>query len=570
MDFEKNFFAGIFLGLEDSPNKTERKKEMKKKLITLLLAAAMVVSLAACGNSDAGNTAPDSSSPSGTATDDKTPEAETPSGTGSASLEVLNVGIEADCTNFNPWGFSGTGANLVIYSLYQPFVYAKDGVYYPGICKDWEISEDGLIFTGYMFENISDWAGNHITADDVLFSWYNGACAFYPENLDKVKECKKIDEYTVSFEFYDTINLDDMCNTVSRLYIVSQAAYEASDNQFSTDPIGTGRYKLTDYTSGYKITYEKVENWWNEDYEDLYSADYANVDTINWFIITESTQRTLALEQGTIDMCSSISSDDLGEFDNANGYKLFSYDENLSLSLFPNCNEGNICDDVNLRLAIFYAVDNNEILDKVYDGHGTAMYDHAPAWSVGYNTAWESEDNFYTADEGKAAEYLAKSNYDGETIRILTLSTATCQNAAVVIQNELNKLGIKSEISSYDSGTISNYYSDPSGWDLLLYTRPCTIYTVNAIYTTQSQERYKWGGSLNYIFDDEYEALLKTCYGATTTSQENIDKLHEYMVENAYVKGIVNGQASCVIPDNVANVELSWRKSIVPGACIFE
>lgn len=547
---------------------------MKKKIVTLFLAAAMGLSLVACGNSGDNPPAADGT-PSGGQNTVETPaggEQTPPSGAASdsVSIDVLNVGIEADCTNFNPWGFSGTGANLVIYSLYQPFVYAKNGVYYPGICKDWEISDDGLVFTGYMFDNIYDWAGNHITADDVLFSWFDGACAFYPENLDKVKECKKIDDYTVSFEFYDTINLDDMCNTVSRLYIVSQTAYEASPNQFSTDPVGTGRYKLASYTSGYMITYEKVENWWNEGYEDLYPGDYANVDTINWYVITESTQRTLALEQGTIDMCSSISIDDLDEFDGVNGYQLYSYDENLSLALFPNCNEGNICDDINLRLAIFYAVDNNEILDKVYGGLGTTMYDHAPAWSVGYNTAWESEDNYYTTDVDKAADYLAQSNYSGETIRILTLATSTCQNAAVVIKNELEKIGVKTEIASYDSGTISNYYSNPDEWDLLLYTRPCTIYAVNAIYTTQSQERYKWGGSLNYVFDDAYEELLKECYGATTTSQEKIDELHEYMVEHAYVKGIVNGKATCVIPDNITNVELSWRKNIVPGACIYE
>lgn len=545
---------------------------MLKKMIALILALVLCFSLVACGDSGSKDTEkdqPTTSDNSNKENDNEQVSVDEPS-KDSATVEVLNVGIEADCTNFNPWGFSGSGANLVIYSLYQPFVYAKSGEYYPGICHDWEISDDGLTFTGYMFENITDWAGNHINADDVLFSWYNGACEFYPENLDKVKECKKIDDYTVSFEFYDTINMDDMCNTVSRLYIVDQGAYEASENQFSTDPIGTGRYKLTSYTSGYMITYEKVENWWNEGYENLYSGDYANVDTINWYVITESTQRTLALEQGTIDMCSSVNASDLDAFDGANGCQLFSYDENLSLSLFPNCSEGNICDDVNLRKAIFYAVDNSEILDKAYSGLGSVMYDHAPSWSVGYNSAWESQDNYYKADTAKAADYLAKSDYNNETLRILTLSIPKCENAAVVIQNQLKKVGINSEISSYDSGTISKYYSDPEAWDILLYTRPCTIYAVNAIYTTQSQERYAWGGSLNYIFNDEYEALLKECYGATTSSQAKIDELHDYMIDNAYVKGIVNGKAMCVIPDNVKNVELSWRKSIVPGACVFE
>ena len=68
---------------------------------------------------------------------------------------------------------------------------------------------------------------------------------------------------------------------------------------------------------------------------------------------------------------------------------------------------------------------------------------------------------------------------------------------------------------------------------------------------------------------DEYQDLIYNTYLQSGNTKENLDKLHDYIVENCYVMGVVNGKATCVVPENLSEVVMSWRKTITPGACVF-
>jgi len=539
----------------------------------MFLSLAMLVSLAACGGGGAEQSAaPSEQSPAGASAAVESSDAQASQGVSAENLtsvqrDVINVGIEADCTNFNPWSFSGTGANLAIFSLYQPLLQPAGGEYYPSILKSYEMADDGLSMSGEMFDYIYDWAGNHITADDVLFSWEK-ACEAYPQNASLVKEVVKTGDYSVEFQFARDLYVGEL-ETVAKLFVVSKTAFEDSADEMNATPVGTGPYKLTQYTSGYMFTYEKVEDWWQTDEAQIHPRDMANVNTINWYVITESSQRTIALEQGTIDMCSSIASQDLEKFDQANNHWLYSVPDNLSMTLFPNCDESSPCSDLNLRLAICYAISNQAVLDSVYNGNGAAMHEQAPAWSVGYNETWEKEDNYYSYDAGKAAEYLAQSDYNGETLTIICTTDESSVNTAQMVQNFLLQIGIDSKVESYESTVFNQYIQSADMWDIMLNSRPTNVYYVNAVYSTLSAGRYEWGGSMNFVYDDQLQELIDLCYYEATHTEENLELLHQHLIDNCYVMGLVNRTVYSVIPDGVSDVTLSWRKSIIPGGCIY-
>jgi len=536
---------------------------MIKRVSSLLLALVMLLSLAACGSSDGDASASASTSASQSASSSADASAEI---TG-VQQDVVNVGISADCTNFNPWSFSGTGANAAIWSLYQPLLQPVNGEYQPSIMKNYEISDDGLSVSGEIFDYIYDWEGNHITVDDVIFSW-GKACEAYPQNASLVDEIVKDSDYSLTIVLARALYVGEF-ESIARLFVVSETAFENSADEMNATPVGTGPYKLTAYTSGYMFTYEKVEDWWQTDASQIHARDVANVNTINWYVITESAQRTIALEQGTIDMCGSISDQDLAQFEKSDAYQLYSIADNLSMNLFPNCDESSLCNDLNLRLAICYAISNQAVLDSVYNGNGTVMYEHSPNWAVGYDKAWEKEDNYYGYDAKVAAEYLEASDYNGETLTIICTTDENSVNTAQMVQNFLLQIGIQTEVTSYESTVFTQYIQSPDMWDIMLYSRPTNMYYINAIYSTLSAARNEWGGSINFVYDDNLEALINLCYYEETSTAANLQTLHEYLIENCYVMGLVNGELYSVIPDSVQDVTMSWRKTIIPGACVY-
>jgi len=545
---------------------------MKKKTCSMLLALLMLFSLAACG----GETAEQPATSSGQNVEASSDPAESDNAQvnsveniSNVQRDVINVGIAADITDFNPWSFTGAGANHAIWGIYQPLGHYIDGTYYPVLMKEYTFSDDGMTMDGELFDYIHDWEGNHLTADDVLFSW-GKICEAYPENTQLVEEVVKTGDYSFTFVFARPLFVGEFDNLLRSNFFISKAAFENSEDDMHTTPVGTGPYKLTKYTSGYMFTYEKVSDYWQTDESLIHPRDMANVDTINWYVITESAQRTIALEQGTIDMCSSISSDDLDTFDGKNGYWIYGVPDNLSMNLYLNCGDSSACSDLNLRLAICYAISNPSVLDSVYGGKGTVMHEHAPNWAVGYNEAWEEEDNYYQYSPEKAAEYLAQSGYDGQKLTIICTTDEISVNTAQMVQNFLLQLGVDTEVTSYESTVYSQYIKEANMWDLMLGTAPTSVYYVQAMYSSFSKERYAWGGGKNFVMDDQLQELLDTCMISATSTAENLEALHRHIIDNCYVMGIVNHQVYSVLPDWVSDVTLSVRKTIIPGGCVYE
>jgi peptide/nickel transport system substrate-binding protein len=546
---------------------------MKLRMLLMLAAGMSILVLATCSKSDgAGGT---SGSPTkdfgGSFVDAGASAADIVS----AQREVVNVGIEADVADFNPWSFNGVGANQALWGLYQCFGYYIDQTYYPVLMERYKFSEDGMSLDCELYEYIRDWEGNPITADDVLFSW-NKLGEVLSEFGPLVRELVKTGEYSFTFHFSRPLYVGEFENII-KTFIVSKTAFENSRDAMHTTPVGTGPYKLTKYTSGYMFTYEKVDSYWQTDKSLVYPRDMANVNTINYYVITESSQRTIALERGMIDICGSISSSALAEFDRKNGYRICGVPDNLSMSLFGNCDASSPCSDVNLRIAICYAISNHAILESVYGGMGSALYELTPAWAIGYNEAWDDEDNYYRYNPEEAAQYLAQSSYAGQTLKIICAADERSVITAQLVQNFLGQIGVKSDVSSYESTVFKQYIQNPAKWDIQLSNTPTTSgYYVQAVYSSFAKNRWSWGGSLNFVFDERLQELLDLCMPARDASEggvsgaQQLEALHRYIIENCYAMGMVNIMIGYVVPDWLKAVTLSYRKTIIPGGCVYD
>ena len=545
-----------------------------KRITALLLVTAMILTLfAGCGSNN---------QPQATAAAANDPTMEVGSaaevdvvakGDGTAEHVIrdsITVGVQSDPADFAPWAANSNGRTNALWGLYQELGHIISGEFVPAIVKEYTIAEDGKSMTCTIFDYITDSAGNKLTANDVKFSFETGTALGYITGVSMIDEIVVDNDYQFTFKFGKELRLGDL-DTIFRTAIVTQAAYEADPNGMSTNPVGTGPYTLTSYTAGSSFTYTAREDVWPTDENYLCARDRANVKTINYVILAESSQRTMALEQKSIDMCSEISNEDIGEFREGGAYSgdywTYGVPDNLSLLIFCNCDSSRLTSNKDLRTAIFYAINAETILQSVYNGNGTNPKSMSPTWGTGYAASVDSEDNYYNYSVDKAKEYLEKAGYNGEELTILTEATGNVANSAVLVQAFLSAAGINAKIQSVDSTILQATYTNPDGWDILLTQNACNTYAVTA-FNPLSSDRYTTG-TINHIYDDKLQELLATAYAMSTAGEESFKALHDYVVENAYGMNLVNYTTTYVVPSFMDSVCLSYKKSFIPGGCTY-
>ncbi|MGI5948060.1 MAG: ABC transporter substrate-binding protein [Lachnospiraceae bacterium] len=553
-------------------------KAMKKAAALTYIAAVTVSCLTGCGSKEEKS----STAVSETAVE-TTPSAEKDGSTitnnnsgGDEAVfrEVINVGIDADPGDLSPWGPNSSGRTATTDVLYENLAHCIDGEVYGVLMRDYELAEDESYMLVHLYDNIYDSAGNHLTASDVKFSFEKCIEGGNINGLGYIENVEVVDDYTAKFNFNTTLYVYDLETLFETFYVVTEAAYNASPDGMVTTPISTAPYIMEEYTSGYLMVMKKNENYWQSE-ELIQERDRANVGTINYYIITEASQMTTALENGSIDMSWTVSTDDIATFQEggsyADEYWVFQTPDNLVSQLFANCTEGKATSNEELRKAIYYAIDSNVILESVYNGNGIVTYDTGRPKCPDYSKAWEEEENYYHYDLEKAKEHLAASGYkEGElTLKLLCEATDTYSNTAVLIQAFLSQIGINVEINAVDNSLLTTYQKDPEQWDLLIISKAASNYITTNWKNCFSQSYFAWGGTINFAVDNELEEKLNTARLLSTHTEESVQAVHEYIIDKAYGRGLVNFYNNLVIPRSCSQVVLSYKNAILPGACIY-
>lgn len=173
--------------------------------------------------------------------------------------------------------------------------------------------------------------------------------------------------------------------------------------------IGTGPYKMKEYTPGSQVILERNEDYWqtNEEYRD--QPQQANVKTINYKFINDSTTRIMMFKTGEADLSDSIETqytyDFLDGAEFGDRFNVFSYPAGLIMNLWANCHEESICSDINMRKAIFYAISTDDIV-LALGGADQPAYTYSNDTTADFISEWNEMEN-YNSYRGAAEERQA-------------------------------------------------------------------------------------------------------------------------------------------------------------------
>jgi len=490
---------------------------------------------------------------------------------------VIRVGIEADPGTMDPYTTgSSNGKNATIKTtVYQTLaiIQGVGGELAPEIAKDWE-RVDSVTYDIEIFDYVCDSAGNHITADDVVFSYETCKASGSTSVAKYIVSIEKTGDYTVRLVL-DRAAVTLFERIMQTVFIVSQKAYEESPDHMAISPVMTGPYKVVDWISGSSMVLERNENYWQK--PELAAKDInqiANVDRLEYYVIKEASQLAIALETGTIDMVYNLDATEAQRFmaggESAEGFNVFTSVNNLTQTMFLNVNEASkLYDNLPLRQAVLYAFDSEAMVDGASNGFGVTCKTFGSNLLPDFDEKWSSE-AYYEYDPEKAKALLKEAGYgDGEvTLRIVTNNSTMRNKIAQILQAYLLQAGIKSEILPYEDTLFNTYKNDPTQWDLLLDN--CgTSDQLMGMWRGKMDQGCCAAGSANMAMDDELQRLVAAAENPDTNGPETVDALHQYMKENAYVYGIYNNLTFTICRDVTTDISMSSLPWLMPAGCTY-
>lgn len=421
---------------------------------------------------------------------------------------------------------------------------------------------DDVTYDVELYDYIYDSKGNHITAEDVKWSY---------EMATTVGQMTEVAGVLGSIEILDDYNLEFKLNSPGdgkievllgfhRMTICDKEWYEsATEEERKVDAATAAAYRIKEYVTGSKVVLEAVDNYWQTDESLRGMSGQQNVKTIYCPIITEKAVRGIAIENGEVDYAP-IDISSLGMFyENGaakEGYRVLPTGGATCLVLFLNMDENSdspLATNPKLREAVLTAIDRESALYAAGFDENSAWvcHDIGTPLMAGYNSAWA--DDWYTYDPDRAEELLEEAGYpDGITLRFMYTASFN-PGMIAVIQENLEAVGIHVEALSYDQALYNTYKYDSSIWDIEIDNKGgySSIDNWNNLFAAGG---YTNGGA-NFCKDQTLYDLLDTAI--LSGAQEDFDAIHNRLKELALGTGLYAQATLHVAQDGILEMPMN-------------
>lgn len=411
-----------------------------KKVLALVLSAALVVSaFAGCGGKSSSSTtstesiaASESSAESteSTASGDSTPAASgdataifTPKTVDAAKTISLNAGMEP--TGLNTLTSTYAIEFSLFMHMYENLVTLDDDDNtVPGAAESWDYDEDTLTYTFHLRKDGVWTNGDPVTAKDFEFAWSQAlnpdVASDYAYFLYFIKNAEKyfngevawdevgvkvVDDYTLEVTMEQPTPYALFLFSFGTLAPINQRFYEAvGADLYSTEAqyfCTNGPFALTEWSHNDKIVMQKNDAW--------HGAADVEVEEIDWKIIIDANAALSSFLAGDLDMVG-LGTGELIKQAEAAGATIQSYTDGTSFYIYFNNNDQYLS-NVNLRRALFNAIDEQKEIDTVWQNDNEPMTSFtAPGVSATDGTSFAGKVGELYApsrDQEKAKEYLA-------------------------------------------------------------------------------------------------------------------------------------------------------------------
>lgn len=364
------------------------------------------------------------------------------------SLGTLTVGLAVEPASLDR-NFAESAPGFSIYPTifeYLVKVEPKSGRLEPMLATSWRVVSpttwEFVLRRGVRFHNgeVFDADSVKMTVETVLTT-----PAVVRSRIRFVERVEVVDRFTVRFITSEPFAL--LPQGLSQVAMYPPNYYkEKGQGYFSTNPVGTGKFRMAQWHKGNLMILEANGDYWG--------TDKARVRNLIFRPIVETATRLAALERGEIDIAVNVPPDEVKRLE-ALDLRVASTPIGQAMMVQIKPVPGTPLADKRVRQAMNYAVDKDSIVKNIMLGF-TRPLDGQPVGrdAFGYSPRLKP----YPFDLERAKRLLAEAGYpNGFSVKFQSSSGRYLKHreASEAVAGQLPRAGIRVEFEVIEWGTFS-------------------------------------------------------------------------------------------------------------------
>jgi len=390
---------------------------------------------------------------------------------------VLRIGYMREIESLNPMVIWSVQAYEVMNLNYNYLMgWDEDLIVTPKLAKSWDVDESGMLWTFYLEEGVTWHDGEPFTAEDVKFTFEyirDNELGYFYDYVASMEEIEVIDENTITIKTDEPIAwMPQILVPIFPQHIWSEIDPADAEGEFTNDnPVGTGPFQVIEHRKGEFTRMAVNEN---------YFKGKPAIDEVIFIIYANTDMMVEALKQGELDVIADVPGAQFKALQEAGDPDIVALDADspsfteLSFNVWEDEeSKGNpILLDREVRIAIEYALDRQEMIDVALMGYGEVGSTLVPPlfefWHLDLGDDFRAYDPQMAVDILEAAGYTPgadgiRVSPEGDPLSFTLLirnESPDNQKMASMIKDMLAEVGIEITVSVIDEGTLTDRIYD--------------------------------------------------------------------------------------------------------------
>lgn len=366
---------------------------------------------------------------------------------GSSFAATLNLGVASEAITLDPYVQNETATSSTLSNIFDTLIrFDADYQLVPGLATSWKALSDTTwemkLRKGVTFHN-----GNAFNADDVLFSFdrfKNWERSGFKGKVSAIEKVEKKDAYTVVFTTKGPYPLFPRKMTYMRI-MDDKYCSDKTPEFLGTHPVGTGPYVFDKWIKGATLTLNANAKYW---------AGVPSFDRVVFKALTNDSTRVAAILSNEVDLINRVPVKDINR---VKGSKNFIQKPGLRLIYLqmdhPRADSPYVTGkinpfaDIRVRRAIYYAINENNIVKYIMNGFAEPAGQFQPNVVFGFDDSVKR----VSFDPAKAKQLLAEAGYPNGFEVVLDAPNNRYINdeqIAQAVASDLAKVKIKVKVNA--------------------------------------------------------------------------------------------------------------------------
>ena len=442
----------------------------------------------------------------------------------------------------------------------------------PSVAKSWKISENGKLYTFIIntseeFHPHPSLEKRNVTAYDFEYSFNR---LLDPKNASPGRWIfDKVDNFEAKNDSIFQIKLKNPFNaflgllTMKYCSVVPKNVVEFYDNDFRSNPIGTGPFKFKRWEENIKLVLRKNENYFQKD---SIGNQLPYLEAVSVTFLPEKQSEFLQLVKGKIDFISGLDNSYKDEIITNDGRLNEFYKDRIKMLRGPYLNteylafflksEKNEIKSELIRKAINIGFDKRKMLKFLRNGVGIpAEAGFIPSGLPGYK---KNNINKYNTELAKSYVSNYKEKYNSTPSLTLTTSS-NYLDLCEFIQKELEKLGIEINIDVIPGSALKQAKANGK----LDFFRASWIADYpdaeNYLSLFYSKNLAPDGPNYTHFSNDEYDRLYENSLNETNPEKSKLlyQKMDSIITSKSIIVPLFYDEVVRFISKNVVGMEIN-------------